>query len=132
MVEAAVAADQEQRVDSARLGVCAAVYDAADARIDEGSRAHGTRLKCHVERKSSESPSAASTSGVAERLDLRMGDGVLIDLAPVSAAPNDFAVLVDDNSPNRHVACRRCCHGFFEREVHEQLVGYPSLLRREL
>ena len=78
-----------------------------DARVDDRTGAHRAGLERHIERAVVQPPVSAGGAGLADRLDLRMGGGVMFLLAPVAAAANHRAVGADDHAAHRHLAVLR-------------------------
>jgi len=67
MIEPQITANFEQGMERARLRVSRAVYDSANASIDQGPRAHRARLERHEDRRSLQAPVPKLGRGGAQR-----------------------------------------------------------------
>jgi len=109
-------------VNRARLGVLGAVDEATDARVGDGSGAHGAGLDGNVEFAIGQAVIAEDEPGFAQRLYLGVRRGVVVGYRTIAAASHNMAVLYDHRADGHLAECfgtPRLAQGFF----HEEFVG---------
>ena len=95
--------DVEHAARSARFRITSRKYDAANARMDHCAGAHHARLQRHVQRRIGKAVVAEATTGIAQRLDLGVGTGVVLADHAIAAFADDDVVKHDER-PDRHFA----------------------------
>lgn len=98
--------------------VISAEIDMLDARRDDRTGTHGTRLKRHIEITPDQPPAAELAAGRVDSGKLRMVQRVFAGLTPVAAARDDLSVFYDDRA-DRRFAVFGCRFGTVERMTHE-------------
>ena len=145
MVKPSVGIQLVKRPKRAGLGVGRAVNAAGHARVHHKTRTHNARLEGHVHRAALEPPASERAGCRDHRRELSMRRGVFVQLTTV-VRPGDNLAFVDHNSPDGHLAFRRCRMRLGQRLAHEALVepaqrhvdiplvahGRPSFSRRSV
>ena len=124
VVEAGFGAELVEGVDTAHLGIVAAVDQFGDAGVDQGTGAHGAGLKGDREAAVFEAPEPAVGGGLAEGEDLGVGGGVGGGFAEVVGGPEHLAVVeaVDDGADGDLALAGRGA-GQFEGVLHHGEVA---------
>lgn len=87
MVEPGISRQISERSAETRLGIGCSEHQAIDARIDQGTGAHGAGLERDVKRTAAEPPSvASSSSGLADGENLGVSQRIAVELAPIVRA----------------------------------------------
>ena len=145
MVEPSVGIQLVKRPKRACLGVGRAVNAAGHTRVHHKTRTHNAGLEGHIHRAAREPPASERAGCRDHRRELRMRRGVFVQLTTV-VRPGDNFAFVDHNSPDGHLAFRRCRMRLDQRLANEALVepaqrhvdiplvahGRPSFSRRSV
>jgi len=86
-----------------------------------GSGAHGAGFQRAVERHALQSPMPDYTSGLAQGDHLGVSSGVLVALAGIEAAPDDFPGA-DSHRTHRDITMFQGLAGFLQRQAHEVVI----------
>lgn len=89
-------------MDCSGLGVVRAVYESADAGVNERARTHGARLNCSKELAVAETVVTEVLTGFAEGNDFGVSGRVVVGEVAIPAAPDD-AIAVHDDGSYRHL-----------------------------
>jgi hypothetical protein len=109
-------------MDCSGLGVVRAVYQAADAGVNQRARTHGARFNCSKELAVAETVVTEVLTCFAQRNDLSMGGGVVVGQVTIPA-PADDAIAVHDNGSYWHFAGFECAMGGAQSFLHPEFVG---------
>ena len=145
MVEPSVGIQLVKRPKRACLGVGRAVNAAGHTRVHHKTRTHNAGLEGHIHRAAREPPASERAGRRDHRRELCMRRRVFVQLTTV-VRPGDNFAFVDHNSPDGHLAFRRCRMRLDQRLAHEALVepaqrhvdiplvahGRPSFSRRSV
>jgi hypothetical protein len=107
-------------------GACFRVFGSidkpTDARVGDGSRAHGTRLHRDVEIAVGQAIVAYDEAGFAECLHFRVGRRIMARDRPVATPSYNVAILNNDGT-NGHLTQRFSASGLAKCLLHEEFVG---------
>lgn len=109
-------------MDCSGLGVVRAVYEAADAGVNERARTHGARLNCSKELAVSETVVTEVLTGFAEGNDFGVSGRVVVGEVAIPAAPDD-AIAVHDDGSHGDFASLECALGRAQSLLHPEFVG---------
>ena len=116
-----IVADLEHRSDSPETGIERTNYQRTDSRLDDGSCAHRTWFQRHVQRRFVESPAPHGRGSIPQRLNLCMGQRILIDNPPVPPSA-DHSASQHHHSSNGDIPTRFRFGSLHERLPHPLLV----------
>jgi len=123
MVERCVAAHRKHRAARAVLRVGGAYYHARDARVDDGTGAHGAGLLGHEKLAAGKALVAEGFRGGADRFHLGVARRVL--RSPVGVPPpGDDLPFEDDDRPDRDLPGGAGGARLLERGVHVVGIGH--------
>jgi hypothetical protein len=103
VVELGVVHDGEDRTAGSGFGIGGGVDEAREARVEDGSGAHGTGFEGGVEGAVFEAVVSEDAAGFAKGDDLGVGGGIAVAEDPVLASTDNF-VFVDDDCAYRDFA----------------------------
>jgi hypothetical protein len=109
-------------MDRSGLGVVRAVYQAADAGVNERARAHGARFNCSKEVAVAEAVVTEVLTSFAERDDLGVGGGVVVGEVAIPSAADD-AIAMNDDGSDGHLARVERALGGAQGFLHPEFVG---------
>ena len=118
VVEPGVGHDGEHAAAGSGFGVGCGVDEAADARVEDGSGAHGAGFEGDVEGAVVEAVVFECEAGGAEGYDFGVGGGVAVAEDAVLASAYDL-IFVDDDCAYGNFACGFGGVGFGDGELHE-------------
>jgi hypothetical protein len=104
MVEARVTTHNKQAVDSTSFGIAGPVNNTPKARMKDGPCAHQTRLQGDVHCGIVQAPAPQMLRGVAKRLNLRVGGGVLAQFTAIAATSDHPTVGQHNDSSDGYIA----------------------------
>jgi 23S rRNA pseudouridine2605 synthase len=103
----------------------------------DGARAHGTRLKRHIERCPDKPLIAETACAFPDSEHLRMGRRIARFDDPIAGPREQFAVRGNEHSANRHFAAFPCSFGFGQGKAQILQVllfhgplGYPKAMTK--
>jgi hypothetical protein len=123
MVERGMVHDGEHGAAGAGLGVARGEDEARDARMEDGSGAHGAGLEGAEERAAEQAIVVECEASSAEGYDFRVGGGVVGTEDLIVADAEDFARGGDDDGADGDFAGSFGGAGLIEREAHVMGVG---------
>ena len=101
-----------------------AKHHPGDPGIDNGSRAHRTRLQCHVQRTLPQAPASQCLTGLPDRLHLGMSQRRLPRLPTVAPTAYNFTVTYN-NAANGHLALSGSLPCQIQGHIHKLQIRHP-------
>jgi hypothetical protein len=124
MVELRGSENLETGAERATFGIIGGINQARDARLDDGTRAHGARFESDVEGGVGEAVIAKSARGFANGDDLGVCGGIVVANRAIAGARKDLLVM-DENSAYGDFASFGGSAGFVQGELHElRIIGH--------
>jgi hypothetical protein len=121
MEESRVAQKVVARANGTSLFVERSDHETRDSRVEEGARAHGTRLERGVDRHVVETPLATLSRYFAQRHYLGVSSRVVIELSTIFASP-DNQTIGDDHATNWDIVVPSSARRLGQGLSHEAFV----------
>ncbi len=121
VIQLRVVEDRQGGTTRTGFGVARAKDDSLDARMDDGSRAHRTRLNCNIERAPAQAVVPEPSRCAAQGENLRVRRWITQMDWPVVGARDNFPIS-DEESPHRNFVLFAAPHGLAQGAAHEELV----------